>query len=89
MNFRTAFFPIATAAALTLGSLPVSAAMPVASAPVVEADHILQVAKKRKSPRQREIDRSVDNKTVPARYRRNVPREYQQYIPFEQGRGKP
>lgn len=89
MNFRNMFFPILTAAALTLGSLPVNAAMPVVGQPVIEADHILQIAKKRKSSRQKEIDRSVDNKTVPSRYRRNVPREYQQYIPFEQGRGRP
>lgn len=33
--------------------------------------------------RQREIERSIDNGTVPARYRNSVPREYQQYIPFE------
>lgn len=88
MNFRIAVFSIATAAALTLGSLSVSTAMPVAGPLVIEADHILQIAKKRKSYRQKEIDRSVDNRTVPSRYRRNVPREYQQYIPFEQGRGR-
>jgi hypothetical protein len=37
----------------------------------------------RKMTRQQEIDRSIDNGTVPARYRRSVPKEYQQYIPFE------
>jgi hypothetical protein len=30
-----------------------------------------------------EIDRSIDNGTVPSRYRKSVPKEYQQYIPFE------
>lgn len=88
MNFHNMFFSIATAATLALGSLPASAAMPVVGQPAIEADHILQIAKKRKSARQKEIDRSVDNRTVPARYRRNVPKEYQQYIPFEQGRGR-
>lgn len=33
--------------------------------------------------RNAEIDRSINNGTVPARYRRSVPREYQQYIPFD------
>jgi hypothetical protein len=36
-----------------------------------------------KMTRQQEIDKSVDNGTVPARYRSRVPKEYQQYIPFE------
>lgn len=43
--------------------------------------------KKKKKPvretRQQEIDRSIDQGTVPARYRSQVPREYQQYIPFD------
>ena len=33
--------------------------------------------------RQQEIDRSIDSGTVPARYRNSVPKEYQQYIPFD------
>jgi hypothetical protein len=33
--------------------------------------------------RQQEIDHSIDNGTVPARYRSSVPKQYQQYIPFE------
>ncbi len=33
--------------------------------------------------RQQEIDHSIDSGTVPSRYRRQVPKEYQQYIPFE------
>lgn len=36
-----------------------------------------------KMTRQQEIDKSVDSGTVPARYRSRVPKEYQQYIPFE------
>jgi hypothetical protein len=32
--------------------------------------------------RQQEIDKSIDSGTVPARYRKQVPKEYQQYIPF-------
>ena len=36
-----------------------------------------------KMTRQQEIDRSIDRGTVPARYRSSVPKEYQQYIPFD------
>lgn len=38
---------------------------------------------KKKMTRQQEIDHSVDTGTVPARYRNSVPKQYQQYIPFE------
>lgn len=38
---------------------------------------------KRKMTRQQEIDHSVDSGTVPARYRSSVPKQYQQYIPFD------
>jgi hypothetical protein len=37
----------------------------------------------KKMTRQQEIDKSIDNGTVPARYRSSVPKEYQQYIPFD------
>ena len=36
-----------------------------------------------KMTRQQEIDRSIDRSRVPARYRGSVPKEYQQYIPFD------
>ena len=46
-----------------------------------------KAAPKKKKParmtRQQEIDRSIDQGTVPARYRSSVPKEYQQYIPFD------
>jgi hypothetical protein len=46
-----------------------------------------KAAPKKKKPtrmtRQQEIDRSIDNGTVPARYRNSVPKEYQHYIPFD------
>ena len=32
--------------------------------------------------RQQEIDKSIDSGTVPSRYRKSVPKEYQHYIPF-------
>src|SRR3954449_3882394 len=37
----------------------------------------------KKLTREQEIDRSIDRGTVPARYRSRVPKEYQQYVPFE------
>ncbi|MBR0994470.1 hypothetical protein JQ580_27505 [Bradyrhizobium japonicum] len=37
----------------------------------------------KKMTRQQEIDHSVDSGTVPARYRSSVPKQYQQYIPFD------
>jgi hypothetical protein len=40
-------------------------------------------AAKKKMTRQQEIDKSVDSGTVPARYRSSVPKQYQQYIPFD------
>ena len=39
--------------------------------------------KSAKLTRQQEIDRSIDRGTVPARYRSSVPKEYQQYVPFD------
>jgi hypothetical protein len=36
----------------------------------------------KKMTRQQEIDRSIDSGTVPSRYRSQVPKEYQQYVPF-------
>jgi hypothetical protein len=36
-----------------------------------------------KMTRQQEIDKSVDRGTVPARYRNSVPKQYQQYVPFD------
>lgn len=38
---------------------------------------------KKKMTRQQEIDHSIDSGTVPARYRSSVPKQYQQYIPFD------
>ena len=37
----------------------------------------------KKMTRQQEIDKSVDSGTVPARYRGSVPKQYQQYVPFD------
>jgi len=68
-----------------------SAAAPEAkapqNAPAENTDPQKRSAAKKKKPtrmtRQQEIDRSIDSRTVPARYRNSVPKEYHQYIPFE------
>jgi hypothetical protein len=33
--------------------------------------------------REQELNHSIDTGTVPSRYRSQVPKEYQQYIPFD------
>ena len=68
------------------GSDPATAATstPATDTPAPEKG---KAAPKKKKPakmtRQQEIDRSIERGTVPARYRSSVPREYQQYIPFD------
>lgn len=59
---------------------------PEAKAPENAAPQKKMAAKKKKparATRQQEIDRSIDSRTVPARYRNSVPKEYHQYIPFD------
>jgi hypothetical protein len=38
---------------------------------------------KKKMTRRQEIDHSIETGTVPSRYRSSVPKQYQQYIPFD------
>jgi hypothetical protein len=60
---------------------------PAAAAPDTAAPETAKAKKKKpaakKMTRQQEIDKSIDSGTVPARYRRSVPKEYQQYVPFD------
>ena len=73
--------PAATSTAAPEAKAPENTA-PENTAPAREG-----AASKKKKParmtRQQEIDRSIDRGTVPARYRNSVPKEYQQYIPFD------
>jgi hypothetical protein len=68
---------------------PAATTTPAAPAAAATETTTTEPAKpKKKKPakqltRQQEIDRSIDRGTVPARYRSQVPREYQQYIPFD------
>jgi hypothetical protein len=71
--------PPATAPAATATT---PAAAPTATT-ATEPAKSLKKKKVTKMTRQQEIDKSIDRGTVPARYRNSVPKEYQQYIPFE------
>ena len=67
---------------------PAPAASPSASAPPADTSE-KKTAKKKKSggtrmTREQELNHSIDTGTVPSRYRSQVPKEYQQYIPFDQ-----
>jgi hypothetical protein len=68
---------------------PAATSTPDAAAPEkTEKTATAPTKAKKKKPakqmtRQQEIDKSVDSGTVPARYRSQVPREYQQYVPFD------
>ena len=62
-------------------SVPATAA-PAAAAPATTQNDQPTKKKTGKMTRQQEIDKSIDSGTVPARYRKQVPKEYQQYIPF-------
>ena len=85
------FFPAHIALAQsTPTAAPATATTPPTAAPETtpaEKATAEKAAPKKKKPakmtRQQEIDRSVDRGTVPARYRNSVPKEYQQYVPFD------
>jgi hypothetical protein len=69
--------------AATTSAPAATTSAPAATTPATTQND--QPAKKKKTAkmtRQQEIDKSVDSGTVPARYRKQVPKEYQQYIPF-------
>ena len=66
------------------GTAAAPSATTAETAPAAEKGKTTPKKKKpAKETRQQEIDRSIDRGTVPARYRSSVPKEYQQYIPFD------
>lgn len=83
----------AAPAATTTAPAATTAAPAATPAPAATTDTSTQPADSKKSAskkqpkkkmtRQQEIDHSVDTGTVPARYRSSVPKQYQQYIPFD------
>lgn len=75
----------ATSTAPTATTPPATTPAPATTSSEPTADKPAKTSKKpaKKLTRQQEIDRSIDRGTVPARYRNSVPKQYQQYIPFE------
>ncbi|MBR1328708.1 MULTISPECIES: hypothetical protein [Bradyrhizobium] len=74
--------PAATATAPATTAAP-SATTDTSSQPTDSKKSASKKPAKKKMTRQQEIDHSVDSGTVPARYRSSVPKQYQQYIPFD------
>ena len=72
--------PVVSTPAPAAASAPAAAATPSKEADTKPATP--SKAKKRMT-RQQEIDHSIATGTVPSRYRSEVPKEYQKYIPFE------
>jgi hypothetical protein len=66
----------------TPGTVAGAATTPPASSATTAAEPAKKKSAK-KMTRQQEIDKSIDSGTVPARYRSSVPKQYQQYIPFD------
>jgi hypothetical protein len=76
--------PAAAPAAPTAAPAPSPAGPPAAKSAAPKEEPATKTSKKKsvKLTRQQEIDKSIDSGTVPKRYRRSVPKEYQPYIPF-------
>ncbi|MGB8398157.1 hypothetical protein [Bradyrhizobium sp.] len=71
--------PAATTAPVATTTTPAATSAATATEPAAPKKKKKTV----KMTRQQEIDKSIESGTVPARYRRSVPKQYQQYIPFE------
>jgi hypothetical protein len=59
---------------------------PASDKPAATTEKSAEPKKKKvatKMTRQQEIDKSIDSGTVPSRYRSQVPKQYQQYVPFD------
>jgi len=76
--------PPATTPADTATAPATSTPTTAAPAPTTTSEPATGTKKKKSArmTRQQEIDKSIDSGTVPSRYRKSVPKEYQQYIPF-------
>jgi hypothetical protein len=75
--------PPATSAAPAATTTAPSATTDSSSQPTDARKSASKKPAKKKMTRQQEIDHSIDTGTVPARYRSSVPKQYQQYIPFD------
>ena len=80
--------PATDTAAAASPAAPAPAASPAPADSASPSDTPKKTAAKRKTSdkkitRQQQIDHSIESGTVPSRYRSQVPKEYQQYIPFD------
>ncbi|MBR1172239.1 MULTISPECIES: hypothetical protein [Bradyrhizobium] len=75
--------PAATSTAPAATTTAPSATTDTSSQPTDGKKSASKKPAKKKMTRQQEIDHSIDTGTVPARYRSSVPKQYQQYIPFD------
>jgi hypothetical protein len=75
--------PAATTAAPAATTTAPGATNDASSQPTDSKKSASKKPAKKKMTRQQEIDHSVDSGTVPARYRSSVPKQYQQYVPFD------
>ena len=75
----------APAASPAPAATPAPAASPSAAATPADKSEQNTASKKksRRTSRRQEIQHAIDSGTVPSRYRKYVPKEYQQDIPFE------
>jgi len=79
----TATAPAAATSAPAATTTTPSATTDTSSQPTDSKKSASKKPAKKKMTRQQEIDHSIDSGTVPARYRSSVPKQYQQYIPFD------
>lgn len=79
----TAPAPAATAPSATPAQTTATPAATPDSGQTADKKSAAKKSSKKKMTRQQEIDHSIDSGTVPARYRSSVPKQYQQYIPFD------
>lgn len=75
--------PAATAPAATPAQTTATPAATPDAGQAADKKSASKKSSKKKMTRQQEIDHSIDSGTVPARYRSSVPKQYQQYIPFD------
>lgn len=75
--------PAATGAAPAATTAAPSATTDASSQPADGKKSASKKPAKKKMTRRQEIDHSIDTGTVPSRYRSSVPKQYQQYIPFD------
>jgi hypothetical protein len=75
--------PLAASATPEPTATPSAAAPPASDTPAKKTASTKKKKSGTRMTREQEINHSIDTGTVPSRYRSQVPKEYQQYIPFD------